>query len=277
MKIPQKQPSTRVEILVEKGIEELLPEELYSEFLPSGIWIEERPDGVIINAYPADVEGYIDALHTSGINPEEVIVVEEEQKDYAELTKQYFRPIKVDGISILPPWSKRKRNGKYIIIEPGMAFGTGRHESTRTMFKLMKTVHMEGKDVLDLGCGSGILSLYAHLLGAKKIAAIDNHLDTVISAKKNIDLNGAQNIDLACADLQDMKGTYDVILANLDIQTFTLYAEHIKGLLREGGSIIISGILTRNRKDALSLFNPFTLLQAEKKNSWCGFTLQKGL
>ncbi len=83
-----------------------------------------------------------------------------------------------------------------------MAFGTGRHESTKIMIKLMDAVNFTGKTVLDIGCGSGILALNAYLLGAKKIFAVDNDLDAVLNAKKNVSLNEANTINLACASLR---------------------------------------------------------------------------
>ena len=152
-----------------------------------------------------------------------------------------------------------------------MAFGTGRHESTRIMMKLMKYSVMEGKNILDLGCGSGILSLYAVLLGAKKVIAIDNDPDTVFSANKNVSLNNIDRISLACANIHDVSGTYDIVLANLDIRTFTHYSEKIKSFLKNGGYIIVSGILGKESKKLTPLFHPFVLVQTEKKNAWRGF------
>ncbi len=89
-----------------------------------------------------------------------------------------------------------------------MAFGTGRHESTRLMMKMMRDVDFTGKRVLDLGCGSGLLSLYARLKGAKYVYAVDNDLDAVLSAQKNVLLNEASGIELVCADLKDVRGRY---------------------------------------------------------------------
>ena len=123
-------------------------------------------------------------LRTLKIATKDVLVTDEPEQDYAELTKKYFRPIQIEGLTILAPWNKTKRKGPRILIEPGMAFGTGRHESTRLMIKLMGSIDFKGKKVLDIGCGSAILSLYAALLGAKKVLAVDNDEDTVLSARK---------------------------------------------------------------------------------------------
>lgn len=260
-----------MDILVEKGADELLPEEIYGLLSNSGIWIEEKGNDIVIKSYPNNIETYLEYLQKLKINIKQIDIHKEEEQDYAGLTKKYFRPIRIDDITILAPWNKQKTNGKSIVIEPGMAFGTGRHESTRIMMKLMKYAVMEDKSVLDLGCGSGILSLYAVLLGAKKVIAIDNDPDTVFSAKKNIIINNTDKISLACADLQHVSGTYDIVLANLDIRTFTRYSEKIKGFVKNGGCIIISGILGKESRKLIPLFNPFLLMQTEKKNAWCGF------
>ena len=263
--------NTRVDILVEKGVEELLSEETYALLSNSGVWIEDMGDDVIIKSYPEDVEAYMENLNKLKIGIKQMHIEKEEQQDYGELTKKYFRPIRIDDITIIAPWNKRKGQGAYIVIEPGMAFGTGRHESTRIMMKLMKQVHMIGKKVLDIGCGSAILSLCATILGAKKVVAIDNDPDAISSAQKNVDLNGMNNITLACADLDDASGHYNIVLANLDIKTFTIFSGKIKTLVSKGGILIISGVLFKDRKRVLTLFQPLTPVHEEKKNSWCGF------
>jgi len=273
---PSEKPyKTRVDVRIEKGSEELLPEGIYKMLSGSGIWIEERGGDVVIKAYPHNVEPFIDYLGKSGITVKDITIEKEEPLDYAGLTKRYFRPIRIEDIRILPPWSKKRKGERHIVIEPGMAFGTGRHESTKLIFKLMRKIDMENKSVLDIGCGSGILSLYANLLGAKTVTAVDNDTEAVFSVKKNLALNDASKIGLACADLRHIRGVYDIILANLDIQTFTRHAGHIKKLLKKDGVIVMSGILVKNKKDALSLFHSLSLMHAETKNSWCGFALKK--
>jgi len=264
----------RVDVLVEKGSEELLPDEIYNLLPGHGIWIEEKGDDIIIKAYPPDVSGFIDYLKKLHITVKDVGIEYEKTVDYTELTRKYFRPIRIEDVTILAPWHKKAKNKKYIVIEPGMAFGTGRHESTRLMFMLMRQIETWRANILDIGCGSCILSLYADRLGAKKILAVDNDMDAVLSAKKNLELNNTNNIELICADLNHIEGTFDIILANLDIQTFMRYAPHIRKLLSNGGIILVSGVLKRNEKDLLSCFYPLSLVRKERKNFWCGFALK---
>ncbi|OPY75357.1 MAG: Ribosomal protein L11 methyltransferase [Syntrophorhabdus sp. PtaU1.Bin058] len=265
----------RIEISVEKGAEELLPEEVYGACPSGGLWIEEKGGQTVIRAYPEDASAFPDLLKRAGIAIKEIRIEQERDRDYAELTKRYFQPIRIEDITVAAPWNRRRGKGKTIIIEPGMAFGTGRHESTRIMIRLMKDTDMRGKDVLDLGCGSAILSLYASLRGAKKVTAVDNDEDAIDSAKKNASLNNITNIRFTCTGLENIKGSYDIILANLDIRTFANHAQHIVRLLKRDAPLIISGILGKEARQALSLFPSLTPLRTERKNSWRGFVLKR--
>jgi ribosomal protein L11 methyltransferase len=268
---------TRVDITVKNGAQELFPEYFYEELPASGIWIEEKGETSVIKCYPENVNAFLKMLRTLKIPTKDVLVTDEPEQDYAELTKKYFRPIQIEGLTILAPWNKTTRKGARILIEPGMAFGTGRHESTRIMIKLMNNIDMKGKKVLDIGCGSAILSLYSALLGAKKVLAVDNDEDTVLSARKNIELNNTSAIEIVCSDLQQVKGAYDIVLANIDVRTFRATSTHILTLLRKGGCLVVSGILGRDSKELLSIFNSLSCLRVEQKKSWRGFIFQKNL
>ena len=263
---------TRVEILVKKGQEELLRDDFY-RIAGKGIWLEERGDLVLLKCYPEEPDSFFRQLRVSGLKITSINVEQEELKDYGELTKQYFRPITIGDLTIRAPWNKKKGKGREIVIEPGMAFGTGRHESTKIMIKLMDTVDFAGKTVLDIGCGSGILALYASVLGASKIYAVDNDPDAVGNAQKNVSLNGMDTINLACANLQDIQGTYDIVLANIDIKTFSACSKKVVTLVEKDGFLLVSGILKKNKDHLLHLFFGWNLVQYCQKNSWCGFLL----
>lgn len=265
----------RVDIEIDPGAHELLPEEIYAVHSPSGLWIIEENSRAIVRAYPDRVETYIAAVRASGIRIGKVTVTEEPRRDYAEMARRYFRPVSVEDIVIRAPWNAKRKGVTYITIEPGMAFGTGRHESTRLMIKMMREVDFTGRRVLDLGCGSGLLSLYARLKGAKYVYAVDNDLDAVLSAQKNVLLNEASGVELVCADLREVRGRYDIVLANIDIRTFALCSTHIHTLWKKDGTLIISGIIGREKKEALSLFLPYRPVTEVKKNAWRGFIFRR--
>jgi len=266
---------TYVDILLEKGQEELLPETFY-ELAGKGIWLEEQGNHVLIKCYPHDPDSFLRNLRSSRLPVITVNVEQEERKDYAELTQKYFKPIRIGDITIRAPWNKRSAHRQEIVIEPGMAFGTGRHESTRIMIKLMGYPDFKGKKILDIGCGSGILALYACILGAELVTAVDIDEDAVANARKNLLLNEAHNIDLICAALQDIRGDFDIVLANLDINSFSEHAQKVASLVeKKDGFLLISGILRKNQNKLLQLFGDWTLVQSLWQRSWCGFVLTR--
>lgn len=269
-----KQSICRVEILIEKGQEELLPDDLH-RLSGKGFWLEDQGELVLLKCYPHNPDAFIEKLSVSGINIVRLHVEEEEPRDYAELTRQYFRPIKIGDLIIRAPWNKKRGNGREIIIEPGMAFGTGRHESTRIMIKLMDEIDFKGKGVIDIGCGSGILALYAHALGVKEVYAVDNDPDATSNAQKNASLNKAGTINIACANLQDVTGTFDVVLANIDIKTFSGSSAKVASLVKSDGLLLVSGILKKNKTELLRLFQDWKLVKFYTQKSWCGFILKK--
>lgn len=273
MKQPETKTVTRVEVLVQKGHEELFTDQVY-RLSGEGFWLEDQGDLILLKCYPRDPDALMQALSIPGSHVIRMHVEQEETKDYGELTRRYFRPIRIGNLTIRAPWNKGPCRPQEIVIEPGMAFGTGRHESTRIMIKLMGNLDFNGKKVLDIGCGSGILALYAHLLGATEIKAVDNDPDAVANARKNIRLNGALGIEATVSDLQSLTGSYDIILANLDIETFTKHGARIVSLFRDRGYLLSSGILGRDRKVFLNLFPGNCPFQEERKNAWRGFIFE---
>jgi ribosomal protein L11 methyltransferase len=201
-------------------------------------------------------------------------VSREEERDYGALVKKYFRPFTIEDVAIVPPWEKPVAGKPHIIIDPGMAFGTGRHESTKLMMKCVKGLPMRRKSVLDLGCGSAILSLYARLLGSTHVIGVDIDPDAVFSAAKNLKLNRTRNVYLACADLSLLRGTFDVVLANLDIQTFQRSLRHILQRISPGGHLVVSGIESDHKNAFLALLKPLTPVVTRRMGSWHAFVFK---
>ncbi|HOP85024.1 MAG TPA: 50S ribosomal protein L11 methyltransferase [Syntrophorhabdaceae bacterium] len=272
MKDLEEQKYIQVEVHLEKGAEELLPEGIYDS-AKKGLWIEENKDSSIIRCFPDNMEEFFKILRNTGLKIKDVEIKEVAFPDYSELTMKYFKPISVYGVKIIPPWSKKMPQGS-IIIHPGMAFGTGRHESTKLMIKLMQKIDFKGKHVIDIGCGSGILAIFARMRGAKSVVAVDNDLDAVLSAKKNTMLNKLNKISIVCADIKDIKGSFDVVLANLDIRTFQKNGKKIEGYLKTNSLLIISGILKKEKKNIFEVFKDLQCIVEEHKNSWEGMILK---
>jgi ribosomal protein L11 methyltransferase len=259
----------RVDLLAAKGTEEILPEDVFTDC--NGIWVEESGSDILIKCYPGALEPFLQLLSKSKLPIKETRVIEEDAQDYAALTKKYFRPIKVSGVRILAPWQKSGDPGPRIVIEPGMAFGTGRHESTKLMLRMMNEVVLAGRSVLDLGCGSGILAIYATLKGANTVMAVDSDPLAVEGSRHNFALNSMDFIGLACTDLTNIRGTFDVVLANLDFDTFRKHCRAIAERLVQGGYLLVSGIEAQYADSLLPLFKGHTLTKTAKMNDWHGF------
>ena len=259
----------RVDLLAAKGTEEILPERVFTDC--NGLWVEELGLDVLIKCYPRALESFLQLLSKSKLPIKETRVIREDAQDYTALTRKYFRPIKVSGVKILAPWQKSRDPGPHIVIEPGMAFGTGRHESTKLMLRMMNAVVFEGKSVLDLGCGSGILAIYATLRGADKVTAVDSDPLAVQGSRHNFALNKMDFIGLACADLANIGGTFDVVLANLDFDTFRKHGHTIAERLAQGGYLLVSGVEAQYADSLPLLFRGHTLVRTAKMNDWYGF------
>jgi ribosomal protein L11 methyltransferase len=255
-----------MDIQADKGTEELLPAEFYD--LCSGVWIEENSDAVTIKCYPREAQALARFVRACTLPIIGMHTVEEEEKDYAALVRRYFTPIRIGNVTVLPPWRATSRKGPVIIIEPGMAFGTGRHESTKLMVGMMGSLELKGKSTLDIGAGSGILALYARLLGASPVVAIDHDPLAAEAMQKNMSLNPGLDILIACADLGSIGGTFDVVLANLDFNTFRMHAQAVMQRLAPGGSLVVSGIEQQYARGLPALFSPLAVARHRKMKEW---------
>ena len=176
------------------------------------------------------------------------------EADWENEWKKHFHNFKVGkNFFIIPSWEFDDVNiqseDKVIKIDPGMAFGTGDHATTSLCLTLMEEVVKKGDDVIDVGTGSGILSIGAHLLGAKNIKATDIDDLSLQVSKENFELNQCSDaIKVESADLLTTeKGKYDVVVANILAHIIDVMIEDAYNTLKETGSFIASGIITEKR------------------------------
>jgi ribosomal protein L11 methyltransferase len=167
--------------------------------------------------------------------------------DWNESWKKNFTPIDAGTLfTILPPWQRSTGNRLPLIIDPGMAFGTGHHETTRSCIVLMEryTPAVKRERFLDLGTGTGLLAIAAYKLGFTTVVGIDTDPLAIDASKKNLTLNGAGSIEFFEGDIAVAQGTYDMIAANLISGTLMDLAGEIASRLRNPGIAILSGILS---------------------------------
>ncbi len=175
------------------------------------------------------------------------------EKNWNELWEQNFDPVIIDNIIIRPPFYILKDNNSYkydIIIQPKMSFGTGHHETTYMMASLLSDILVRGRSVLDIGSGTGILSILAKMIGAESVVAIDNDPWCSENALENIELNEVDGIKIVLGELEEMveEKVFDVILANIN-RNYLL--EHLKTIVKymsENSILLISGFLLEDAK-----------------------------
>ncbi len=176
------------------------------------------------------------------------------EEDWSESWKQYYKPVELGRITVVPAWEKYEPRESEIIVrmDPGMAFGTGTHETTRLVIRLMQDVLVPGSRLLDVGTGSGILSICASKLGAGSCNAYDIDPVAVKVARDNCLSDGCTNITVGVSDLLrgvDLSGgKFDICVANIVSDIIVRMMPDIHAYLTDSAPIILSGIIA-SRKD----------------------------
>ncbi|MBR4013446.1 MAG: 50S ribosomal protein L11 methyltransferase [Clostridia bacterium] len=206
------------------------------------------------------------------------------EEDWANSWKAYYKPIEIgERIVIVPAWEKYDAPADKLVVrmDPGMAFGTGSHETTRLVIGLLEKYIKEGQRVLDVGCGSGILAICAAKLGAKECKAYDIDPVAVKVARENISDSGLDNVTCDVSDLLrgvDKKGgAYDVICANIVADIIIRMTPDVGELMNENSVILASGIICERADDVISCFdqNGFAVVDKAEENGWCALVVKK--
>ena len=204
------------------------------------------------------------------------------QEDWESAWKQYFKPVHVtDRIVVKPEWEEYSpQEGEIVIeIDPGMAFGTGTHETTSMCINQIEKNLKAGDMVIDIGSGSGILSMAAVLLGAEKATGVDLDPVAVRVALENVELNNLQDkIDILHGNLTDViREKADIVVANIMADIILILLEDVREFIKDDGLFISSGIIQEKRAavEARLLEKNFRIVEVETKREWCAITAQK--
>lgn len=168
--------------------------------------------------------------------------------DWLESYRNSVVPIEIgDSIVITPPWDVNKFEGKQIIIiEPKMAFGTGKHETTRSCLAVMEKLNLRNKSVFDLGCGSGILGIYAAQKGASRVVGYDIDPLAVENSIENFAINRVSDTcsaHLGGLDDADENEQFDIVIVNIIRKVIVPIIPRLKSMITDGGVLILSGLL----------------------------------
>ncbi|MDT8715310.1 50S ribosomal protein L11 methyltransferase [Clostridium sp. 19966] len=214
-------------------------------------YFNDTENGAELESY---VKSKLEELKDMGIDIGEGTVYCQlvKEEDWANNWKKYYKPTKIgDKIIIKPLWEEYEaKNGEMVVVlDPGMAFGTGTHETTRMCILSLEKHVKKDSEVFDIGTGSGILAITAAKLGAKNVVGVDLDPVAVDSAKENVEYNNLDNIEVLYGNLMDVvEGKADVIVANIIAEVIVILVDSVKNFIKTGGRFITSGII-KDRKD----------------------------
>lgn len=243
-------------------------------FFPSGEFGEDGLKSIIDR---------IEKLEEFGLNKGKGTVTTREvsDEDWANAWKKYYKPVKVgERIVIKPTWEeyKIKANEIVIVLDPGMAFGTGTHETTIMCVKLLEKYIKDGSRVFDVGCGSGILGITAAKLGAERVVCVDIDEVSCRVSRENAEINKvAEKVDIRCGNLLNMvSGKADVIIANIIADIIISFSEDAMSFLKNEGIFISSGIISDRRDEVLRKLRAegFNVLEVLEMGEWCAIAAE---
>lgn len=219
----------------------------------------------------------------SNLDDAKIEMVGVNEEDWANSWKAYYKPIKIgERLVIVPAWEKyTPAEGELIVrMDPGMAFGTGTHETTRLVIKLLETYTKTGCRMLDVGTGSGILAICASKLGAGECRAYDIDPMAVRVANENIKDSGLTNITCEVSDLLrqvDKSRPYDLICANIVADIIIRMTPDVGELMHKDTVLLASGIILERSDDVVECFEKhgFRIVERLEENGWCGLAVMK--
>lgn len=214
----------------------------------------------------------------------EIELVGVNEEDWANSWKQYYKPIKIgEKIVICPAWERYTPAAGEIVIrmDPGMAFGTGTHETTRLVIRLLEKYTKEGQRMLDVGTGTGILAICASRLGAEICRAYDIDPTAVRVARENIKDSGLKNVTCDQSDLLKQVslegGQYDLVCANIVADIIIRMTPDVGKYMKDDAVLLASGIIAERCDDVIACFerNGFKVVEKLTDNDWCGLAVMK--
>ncbi len=232
-------------------------------------------------ANPAEAVSFLEERYRACGIPFTLSTANCAEEDWINNWKKYFHPIPVgEKLLIRPTWEEAGETGDRIVLhlEPGLAFGTGTHETTRLCLELLEQYITPGCDVLDVGCGSGILSVASLLLGAEKAVGVDIDELAVKTAVENARINGVTDRFTAiCGNLtEQVSGQYHVVVANIVADVIITLTEDIPAYLCPGAVYLMSGIIDSREADVLAALAPqFEVVGRREERGWVALAAKR--
>lgn len=263
---------------------------VYGELVDEKILTADKTRAAVSVFVPEDInlEGHIEFLHAhlSELSGKyNIEIISSDEKDWRDAWRKYYKPTRIGKHIMIVPLKEEyteKEGDIRIDLEPGLAFGTGTHETTRLCAGLLEENVKKGDYMLDVGAGSGILAICASKLGAEYCAACDIDPIAVKTEKENASVNLCDNIDCFVSDLlSDVKlkdgRKYDIVTANIVADIIIKMSPDIGGFVRDGGIVITSGVICEREAEVNKAMESggFERLESKYDNGWCAGVFRK--
>lgn len=268
--------SEGVSIIDHKDVEDLIKSDVIWDYIDDSLKIDDKK--VFVSGFYdegknlSSLNQKLDLLKANAavdVGSLETSVSVNRTEDYENVWKQFYTPIEIgEKLVVVPKWLKHSDNGRNAVyIDPGMAFGTGKHETTLMCLKLLDSTDLQDKTVADMGCGSGILGIAAMKLGAKSCMMNDIDPQAVKAAKENAELNGV-DCTILLGDLKNDGEQFDVIIANITADVLIRLSSVIESMAKKGTTVILSGIINERADDVVKAYGKFLLKDRIKDGEW---------
>ena len=222
----------------------------------------------------------------------QIEISKKQNKDWLDEYKKGVAPVAVGKFYVRPSWCERSQDSALIdlLIDPALAFGSGHHESTNMCLALLSELTRNGMSALDVGCGSGILSIAMKKLGAK-VSACDTDEQAVVATQQNAEKNGVRidkiwlgsvsSLGERASSLNEQGSSaaaqpqFDLVVANIIADVILILSADLKKALKPGGKLVLSGILEKYKDRIEQAFSNLNFVQMKKQNEWLSFVYER--
>ena len=222
----------------------------------------------------------------------QIEISKKQNKDWLDEYKKGVAPVAVGKFYVRPSWCQRSQDPALIdlLIDPALAFGSGHHESTNMCLALLSELARDGMSALDVGCGSGILSIAMKKLGAK-VSACDTDEQAVAATQQNAEKNGVRidqiwlgsvsSLGEQASSLSEQGSSesaqpqFDLVVANIIADVILILSADLKKALKPGGKLVLSGILEKYKDRIEQAFSDLNFVQMKKQNEWLSFVYER--
>lgn len=248
--------------------------------------IEEKDDGTIIVRDEDELDDIADAVskYTKALaksNSKEIDfkthISQKPNEDWVEKYKKGVKPVSLGNFYVRPTWEEPKNGSIDLLIDPALAFGSGHHESTAAcILNLQNLPEISGKTALDVGCGSGILSIAMAKLGCI-VDACDTDELAIEATKTNSALNGVTLNKTWVGSISNLNQTYDIVVANIIADVILMLSRELLASLNPNGYLLLAGVLEKYSNRILSAFSSLELISKKQDNDWVSFIFKRGI